>query len=224
MERRDMKTIIFDLDGTLIHSAPDLHASANKMLADEGHKPLSLDLITSFIGNGVPRLVELVMQDCGLDKADHERLVASYLAHYDAGPVDLTELYPNLEATLIALKSAGYTMGVCTNKPEAPARQILDLLDLSQYFDVVIGGDALAVKKPDPAPLVKAFADVGATELLYVGDSEVDAETARAAGVDFALFTEGYRKTPIANMPHKYSFSDFAQFEAIAKTAFAGGS
>ncbi|MDQ7069228.1 MAG: phosphoglycolate phosphatase [Rhodobacterales bacterium] len=219
-----MKTIIFDLDGTLIHSAPDLHASANKMLADEGHAPVSLDLITSFIGNGVPRLVELVIGHCGLDMADHDRLVASYLAHYDAGPVDLTELYPNLEAALIDLKAAGYTLGVCTNKPEAPARQILDLLDLTQYFDVVIGGDALPVKKPDPAPLNKAFADVDASEKLYVGDSEVDAETARAAGIDFALFTEGYRKTPIANMPHKYSFSDFSQFGAIVETAFSGGS
>ena len=202
--------IVFDLDGTLIDSAPDLHAACVKMLSDEGVKTPSLETVISYIGNGVPRLVELAMADTGIAADQHARLVQAYMAHYDADPATLTTIYPNLLPLLDALKSAGHKLAVCTNKPEAPARVILKMLDIEQYFDVVVGGDTLSVKKPNPAPLQHCLKLLGTNTCLYVGDSEVDAETADRAALPMALFTKGYRKVPVADLPHAFAFDDFA--------------
>ena len=202
--------IVFDLDGTLIDSAPDLHAACVKMLADEGVRTPSLETVISYVGNGVPRLVELAMADTGIAVDQHARLVQAYMAHYDADPATLTTIYPNLLPLLDALKSAGHKLAVCTNKPEAPARVILKMLDIEQYFDVVVGGDTLSVKKPNPEPLQHCLKLLGTNTCLYVGDSEVDAETADRAALPMALFTKGYRKVPVADLPHAFAFDDFA--------------
>ena len=220
MEGRRVKAIVFDLDGTLIDSAPDIQAAANRMLEGEGLAPLDLPMITSFIGNGLPKLVERVMRARGIDPARHAELAKVTHDIYSAASSVLTRPYPNLMAALEALAAAGYAMGVCTNKPEAPARDILRDLDMERFFTAVVGGDTLSVKKPDPAPLHRAFEMLGATETLYVGDSEVDAATAHSAGIGFALFTEGYRKVPVENLPHRAAFADFAALPGIAEDAF----
>lgn len=204
--------IVFDLDGTLIDSAPDIHRAAARMLMGEGHAPLDVPTIISFIGNGLPKLVERVMKARGIDMAEFERLSARTLALYNEAPTELSELYPGVKECLIRLKSEGYLLGLCTNKPEEPARAILVDFGIEDLFDVVIGGDTLPAKKPDPAPLHAAFEALGEGGKLYVGDSEVDAETAQRAEVDFALFTEGYRKTPVDALKHAYRFSDFSVF------------
>ena len=215
-----MKAIVFDLDGTLVDSALDIHAAANKMLATLDHVPLDLPTITSFIGNGLPKLVERVMRARGIDPARHEELTQVTLEIYSKASADLTRPYPNMVAALETLDAAGYVMGVCTNKPVVPAEDILNALNLMRFFKLVIGGDSLPVKKPDPAPLVKSFDDLGATARLYVGDSEVDAATAHAAGIDFALFTEGYRKVPVEELPYRAKFDDFAALPGIVEDAF----
>lgn len=210
--------IVFDLDGTLIDSAPDLHAAANRMLAEEGAAALSLDEVIGFIGNGIPTLVERVMRARGLDQERHSDLLARYRAFYDADAATLTRPYPGVVAALSTLARAGHQMGICTNKPEAPARSIIAGLDLAAFFPVIVGGDSCATKKPDPAPLVQTFARLGPESpggAVYVGDSEVDAETARAAGVPFLLFTEGYRKSRVEALPHHAAFSDFAALPAM---------
>ena len=206
-----MTPIVFDLDGTLVDSAPDLHAACVKMLADEGKPAPSLATVTSYIGNGVPRLVELAMIDNDIGTDQHDRLVASFMGYYDADPVTLTKLYPNLLELLQALKTKGHKMAVCTNKPEAPARVILKAFNIESYFDVVVGGDTLAVKKPNPEPLFECLKLLGVDSCLYVGDSEVDAQTADRAKMTMALFTQGYRKTPVAQLPHAFAFDDFAK-------------
>ena len=197
-----MAAIVFDLDGTLIDSAPDIHAAANRMLAGEGLDPLDLATITSFIGNGLPKLVERVMRTSGIDPDQHARLSEITLDFYNAAPADLTVIYPGMRAALEQLRASGHVLGLCTNKPEVPARSILDLLGLAGLFDVVIGGDSLPVKKPDPAPLHRAFEGLGQPDRVYVGDSEVDAQTAQNAGAPFILFTQGYRKRPVDELPH----------------------
>jgi len=221
MESIFVTNIVFDLDGTLIDSAPDIHAAANRMLADEGHAPLDIETIISFIGNGLPKLVERVMRTRAIDPGEHARLSGLTLDYYNADPATLSRVYPGLKTLLPALKAQGHKLGICTNKPEEPARAILPALGLDGLFDVVIGGDALPVKKPDPAPLLHAFDALGEGTRLYVGDSEVDAQTANRAGVPFALFTEGYRKTPVAELPHAHAFGDFADLGEIIKEKYS---
>lgn len=214
--------IVFDLDGTLVDSAPDIHANANRMLADIGAAPLSLSEVTGFIGNGIPNLVRLVMAARAIPAEQEDRMQAAMLAHYTAHPAELTAPFENVVDTLAALRDAGHRLGVCTNKYHAPSVQILDALDLSRFFDVVIGGDTLPVRKPDPAPLQAAYRALARPPLIYVGDSEVDAETARRAGLPFALFTRGYRKAPVAELPHTLAFDDFATLPA-ALSGLDGG-
>ena len=214
-----MRIVVFDLDGTLIDSAPDIRAAANKMLAQQGIAPLDLPTITSFIGNGLPKLVERVMERTGLDLGRHDELTAVTLAHYNAATTELTRPYPGVVDALKALQAAGYVLAMCTNKPEAPARAILRELEIEQFFNGVVGGDTLPVKKPNPEPLLHIIDQLGADRAIYVGDSEVDAETAQRAGVHFALFTQGYRKTPVSEIPHQDRFDHFGDLPALVGTA-----
>ncbi|TDK43730.1 phosphoglycolate phosphatase [Antarcticimicrobium luteum] len=215
-----MTAIIFDLDGTLVDSAPDIQAAANRMLEGEGAEPLDLPTVIGFIGNGLPKLVERAMGARDLPMDRHTELTARTLAFYNAESTARTLPYPGLVAALDALRAQGFALGICTNKPAAPARDILDQFDLARHFEVVIGGDTLPVKKPDPAPLRAAF-DALARGGLYVGDSEVDAETAERAGVPFLLFTEGYRKQPVEALPHLARFDHFDALPGLVAQALA---
>ncbi len=207
--------LIFDLDGTLIDSAPDIQAAVNRMLAQEGLAPLDLRTVTSFVGNGLPKLVERVMARCGLDPARHKHLTQVTLSFYNADPATLTRPYPGVPQALTALETAGHRLALCTNKPEAPARAILDDLGLARHFPVVVGGDTLAVNKPDPAPALECVRLMGGGAAAFIGDSEVDAATAEAAGLPFYLFTEGYRKSPVEALPHHAAFRDFADLPSL---------
>lgn len=203
--------LIFDLDGTLIDSAPDIHAAVNRTLAEEGQPPQSVQAVRGFIGNGVPALIDRVMAARGepADPARRSDLIARFLTHYEAASTDLTTPYPGVRSALQALADAGHPMGICTNKPADPARAILAALDLLRFFPVVIGGDSLPRRKPDPEPLRATLRALGAETAVYIGDSEVDAETAASAGIPLLLFTKGYRKTPVAELPHRAAFDDF---------------
>lgn len=207
--------IVFDLDGTLIDSAPDLQAAVNRMLEGEGEAPLDLPTVTSFIGNGLPKLVERSLDARGISQSRYPELCDRVGDFYSAAPADLTRPYPGVIAALTALTGAGHRLGLCTNKPEEPARLVLDLLGLDGFFGVVVGGDTLSRGKPDPAPLEHAFAALGDGARLYVGDSEIDAETARRAGVRFALFTGGYRRGPVAMLDHDHRFSRHDELAGI---------
>jgi phosphoglycolate phosphatase len=209
-----MIPLIFDLDGTLVDSAPDIHAAVNQMLAVVGEPPLGADTVRSFIGNGVPMLITRVMHARGHapDAARHAEWEGLFLRHYEADSATLTTLYPGALAALQALAALGHPLALCTNKPAAPARHILDAFTLGPLFATVIGGDSLPTRKPDPAPLLAA---TGGGAALFVGDSEVDAETALAARVPFLLFTEGYRKSPIEALPHAARFAHFDDLPAL---------
>lgn len=218
-----MKAIIFDLDGTLVDSAPDIHASVNRMLAQEGQPGLDLATVTSFIGNGLPKLVERVMMRRNMDMAQHHRITSDVLAIYEAASADLTRPYPGMVDALESLRSTGYRMGVCTNKPHGPAVHLLIEMGLDRFFDAVIGGDSTETRKPDPLPLFKTMEALGASDVLYVGDSEIDGDTAANAGVSFVLFTEGYRKRSVSEIPHKFSFSSFEHLPGIVQKVLGTG-
>lgn len=206
--------IVFDLDGTLVDSAPDLHLALNRVLEEEGVAPVTLAETAGFIGHGIPHLVGLARAARGLPPAREAAMTAAMFRHYLAAPAGLTRPYPGVPEALAALTAAGFRLGLCTNKALAPTEEILRGLDLRRHFAVVIGGDSLPERKPDPAPLRAAFAPLG-RPVLYVGDSEVDAATAAAAGIPFGLFTRGYRKTPAADLPHRFGFDDFGALPGL---------
>jgi phosphoglycolate phosphatase len=177
---------VFDLDGTLVDSVEDLHASVNHALAAIGLPPRSLAEVRTFVGEGARVLLAKAV-------APRDELVEPALAawrpHYEAHCLDRTSPYPGIGPLLAG---AGRTLAVLTNKPGAMARKILDGLGLLQRFAVVIGGDE-APRKPDPAGLLEIMARLGATpsETVFVGDSRHDVETARRAGVPLVAVTWG---------------------------------
>jgi phosphoglycolate phosphatase len=206
----DPLAIIFDLDGTLIDSAPQIHDVANQVFAAKGLAPLTFATVRGAIGNGVGVLVSRLLQSQGQTTTGplHANLVESFVKIYEEA-FDLTTLYPGVPDALADLRAAGHRLGICTNKPEGPARAVLRHFGLGETFDVVIGGDTLPVRKPDPAPLLVAWRALDAGPALFVGDSEVDAETAKAAGILLALYAPGYRLAPAESLGAKLVFDDF---------------
>lgn len=211
-----MARIVFDLDGTLIDSAPDIHGIANAILDNENLAPISLDEARDFIGNGASVFVAKMRAARGIADDQHDRLLADFISRYDDA-VDLTVPYPNVQKTLQILRDAGHSLGVCTNKPIRPCRAVLKHLGLDNYFETFWGGDSLPVHKPDPTPLRAAFDALPKGDEIYVGDSDVDAETAVRASTPFLLFTEGYRKKPVSEMPHTAAFSDFVELPHLVE-------
>ena len=195
-----MNGLIFDLDGTLIDSAPDIQAAVNKMLAEEGISPLDLATVISFIGNGMPKLVERVLHAVQLPLDRHSALSQPY-----EGVVEMLE----------TLAAQGHRLAICTNKPAEPAQQILQDFNLERFFEVVVGGDSLSVKKPNPAPLQHCVARLGASAALYIGDSEVDYETAQQAQIPFIFFTGGYRKASAAFFQNAHHIDHFSAVPAL---------
>ncbi len=202
------RAIVFDLDGTLIDSAPDLQGALNRVLAEEGVAGVTLAETMGFIGHGIPDLVRQARRVRGLPAARQEAMTAAMLGHYLAAPADLTRPYPGAMAFLQLLHDRGHPLGLCTNKALAPTLQILETLGLRRFFGAVIGGDSLPQKKPDPAPLLAAFAALG-PPLCLIGDSEVDAETAARADIAFGLHLGGYRRAGPQALPHRFAFDGY---------------
>jgi phosphoglycolate phosphatase len=210
-----MARIAFDLDGTLVDSAPDLQGIANRLLAQRGLAPVLLPEARSFIGQGVAVFVAKLRAARGIPEEEQTRVLSDFLAQYDDA-VMLTQPYPGVAETLDRLRRDGHLLALCTNKPMRPTMALLRHLGFEHHFTRILAGDSLPQHKPDPAPLLAAF-QMGDSQMpcLYIGDSEVDAETARRARVPFLLFTEGYRATPVADLPHRAAFSAWSGFAAL---------
>jgi phosphoglycolate phosphatase len=211
----DPIALIFDLDGTLIDSAPEIHAAANRVLATEGLPPLTFAQVKSFIGNGVAVLLARCLMAHGLP--DHgpqfDRVKAAFIADYETR-FSLTTLYPGVAEMLDHFARVGHPMAICTNKPAGPTRAVLTHFNLIRHFPVIIGGDTLPQRKPDPAPLRAALAAMNCPTALFIGDSEVDADTAHATPLPFALFTAGYRTKPVADLAPDLTFDHHADLAA----------
>jgi phosphoglycolate phosphatase len=211
--------VIFDLDGTLIDSAPEIHGAVNAVLAHYNLGSLTADQVRGFVGNGAQVLIAKCL--AAVDAPDFAPLrkviYDDFITLYERS-FTLTRLYPGVTEMLHTLSHRGHKLGICTNKPTGPTRAVLQHFGLQ--FPVIIGGDALPQRKPDPAPLHRAHTMLGGGPVIFVGDSEVDATTAQAAALPFALFTGGYRTTPVADLPHTIAFDDHATFaDMIARPA-----
>ncbi|MEP5760857.1 MAG: phosphoglycolate phosphatase [Litoreibacter sp.] len=211
---QQIDTIIFDLDGTLVDSLPDIAKAANTALVHFGRPPLSQDTIRGFIGNGLPHLSTLVEQEAGLENA--HGFVDILLSAYAENPYASTMLYPGVETTLKRFQQSGIAMGVCSNKTEALCIKVIEGLGLAQYFNVILGGDTLPQRKPAAEPLLYCAQRLDGTAPLYVGDSEVDEATALAAGMPFGFFTEGYAHKAIKT--DAFRFSHFSELETHVLT------
>ncbi|QFS81736.1 Phosphoglycolate phosphatase, chromosomal [Roseivivax sp. THAF40] len=212
--------IVFDLDGTLVHSAPDIQAVANSVLAEEGATALSLSETIGCIGSGAAVFVERMRTLRGIADTEQARLLETFISRYESG-VTLSTLFPGMLAALDALAGAGHRLGLCTNKPIAPTHALLRHFALQDRFESVLGGDSLPVRKPDPAPLRAVLDALGEGPALYVGDSEVDAETAERAGVPFLFFTEGYCHLPQDEITAAARFSEFAELPGLVARVLA---
>jgi phosphoglycolate phosphatase len=182
---------VFDLDGTLIDSAPDLAQAVNALLAEFGKPPLAETAIRPMIGDGSRLLLARALAASGIDTPAND-VFDRFMVHYLAFVADKTKVYPGVLETLAVLKAQGHPLGVCTNKPFAPTERVLEAFGLAGFFGSVIGGDSLPQRKPEPEPLLKAIAELGGGPAAMIGDSANDMLCARAAKVPGILIPSDY--------------------------------
>jgi phosphoglycolate phosphatase len=201
----DLDAVLFDLDGTLIDTLPDIAAASNQMLADLGQPPRTMAEVNSFVGKGVTHLVSsLLTEGRDADPALAEQGLELFNRHYAETNGRKACLYEGVEATLTALRAKGLHLGCITNKPTAFTEPLLRQTGLGAFFECVLSGDTLPAQKPHPEPLLHACRLFGVepARTLMVGDSINDAQAARAAGIPVLLLTYGYSGTdPVETIP-----------------------
>lgn len=219
------EAIVWDLDGTLVDSAPDLKTALNNVLDKRGFAGHSLATVRTMIGNGVPKLVERGFNAIGmrLEPSQLDALVALFVDEYRACATDRTRPYPHIVETLESIREMNIPMGVCTNKPEALTRQILKDLGLAIYFNSVVGGDTTSTRKPDPQPLLACLHGLSAEPAsgLMIGDSIHDVHAAHAAGVIVGVVPWGYRSVPVEDLGADFIIHDLKVLPDLLRSGVA---
>src|SRR3984885_6340532 len=199
-----LRTIVFDLDGTLVDTAPDLINALNYILVREGMPPVPLHSARTMIGAGARRLLERGLELDGrvIELEDINRLTADFIDYYAAHIADASRPFEGLEAALDDLAERGCRFAVCTNKLEWLSKLLLDRLGLSARFSAICGADTFGISKPDPAILRQTVARAGGemASTVMVGDAGPDIGVARRAGVPVIGVTFGYTEVPIAEL------------------------
>jgi len=211
----------FDLDGTLVDSVPDLAAATDRMLLELGRPAAGEDKVRHWVGNGAALLVKRALADshdpavvAAISDAEFEPASARFRAIYAEENGRQTRLYAGVREVLQALHSLGIPLAVITNKPKLFADPLLECMGITTYFDLVLGGECLAEKKPHPLPLQAAERHFGVagSGCLMVGDSRNDVEAARAAGWVSAALTYGYNHgEPVASSNPDWVLDDFRE-------------
>ncbi len=213
-----MLTIVFDLDGTLVDTAPDLIDTLNFTLTEHGLPAVPYDEARPMIGGGARGLIERALaaeaRDC--TPADVDRLYASFVTHYGEHIADRSCLFPDVEAALDRLAAAGHRLAVCTNKLERLSKLLLQKLNLAGRFATICGQDTFGVQKPDPQVFRATVTRAGGNpkRAIMVGDSITDIRTARAANVPVVAVDFGYTDVPIANLNPDRVISSFVELPA----------
>ena len=191
-----LEALIFDLDGTLVDTAPDLHAATNHVLGLIHRPPISISELRSFVGHGAMNLIERGVAATGdaVDQDTLKKLHKQFLDYYGDNIAVHSAVFDGLLTMLDKAQARGLKMGVCTNKVERLSHKLLTELNMMQRFGSLIGGDTLPVMKPDPSPLVEAATRLGVNpkHILMLGDSETDIRTAQNAGVPVIAVSFGY--------------------------------
>lgn len=216
--------LVFDLDGTLVDSLPDIAAALNTMLATLGAPALPSMTVRRLIGDGAAALVAGALRESGLSADLVEEGHRLFLDRYEATPVAGSRPYSGVVRTLATLRATDYRMGVCTNKPQRATLAILAGLGLDGFFDAVVGGDLLPVRKPDPRHLLATIAALGgaAPEGVMIGDNENDAMAAQAAGMPVILMRYGYARRPLEELGAAMLLEAFSQLpDALARLGSA---
>ena len=193
--RPDQISVLFDLDGTLIDSSEDLTRAANAMLSTLGLPSVTLSDVEGWIGHGLSQLIHRCVTrtfDGLAPEHVFESAIDLFRKAYLATGFTKTRLLPGAEPLLTALRAEGHTLGLVTNKDTIPTKAVLKQLELTPFFDVVICGDTLSVKKPHPEPLRHAVACLDSKGAWMVGDSETDARSSHSAGIQFIAVEGGY--------------------------------
>jgi phosphoglycolate phosphatase len=218
-----MNLLIFDLDGTLIDSKLDLAHAVNATRATMGMEPLDHELIYSYVGSGAPVLIRRAI---GPDASEEqiETALQFFLAYYQEHKLDYTVLYPGVRETLQALQAAGRQMAVLTNKPVRISKAILDGLGIGSFFVRVYGGNSFEQKKPNPIGVATLLDETqtGASQALMVGDSAVDVETARNAGIASCGVTYGFQPETLAVAEPDYLINRMEELLDVLARPLAG--
>lgn len=211
-------TAIFDLDGTLAETVGDLVATTNAVLAAQGLPPLSVEASRNSAGMGGKVLMRLAYSQAGrqISDAELDALYPRFVDHYNENLDGHSHLFSGALETLTELRHEGFRLGVCTNKPAAPTKKLLEYLQVADLFDAVLGADALSVRKPDPDHLHETVRRAGghSQRAVMIGDSEVDLATARAAGVPCILVSFGYSPTPVEDLGADVVVDSFREMPA----------
>lgn len=209
------KAVIFDLDGTLVDTAPDLWRATNHVLTGAGRSEVSLDQVRAFVGHGARKLIARGFAATGspLEPSEIEPLYEKFVTYYGGHIASGSAPFPGCIALLDLLKAKGVLIGICTNKLEGLSVRLIEALGLASYFAAIVGPDTIGIAKPDPAPYREALRRMGAQSArsLLVGDSETDVLTARAAGVPIVGVTFGYTAEPIATFKPDALVSHFSE-------------
>lgn len=210
--------IAFDLDGTLVDTAPDLIATLNIVFADKGIPPVGFDEARTMIGGGVKALLKhgLATQGMPYTPEDLDQLFTIYLERYAAHIADHSRPFPGLLPALDRLSARGFRFAVCTNKLEWLSVRLLDALNLSSRFEAICGQDTFGMAKPDPDMLRQTVLRAGGhlADAMMVGDSATDIDTARAAGIPVIAVDFGYTPTPVALLAPDRIISHFDDLPA----------
>lgn len=196
--------LVFDLDGTLVDTAPDLANTLNVILTQEGFEPVHYDQARMMIGVGARAMLEraLKAQQADVTSLKLDRMFDDFIDYYVAHIADASQPFPGLIPALDRLAASGFSFAVCTNKLEGPSRLLLDALDLTRRFAFVAGPDTFGVKKPDPAVLRLTIERAGGStqDAIMIGDSATDIDTARAAGIPVIAVDFGYTDIPVTKL------------------------
>lgn len=206
--------VVWDLDGTIIDSAPDLAAALNSLLEEHGKAPVYETKVRQMIGNGVAKLIERGFADSGaiVGAIELQSLKPRFMSIYTPRATRLSRLFPGAQSAIQAFHESGVSQAVCTNKPESVSHTILSDMNLAQYFECVVGGDTFEHRKPHPLPLQSCLSALGTNveSTLMIGDSAVDADTARAVGMTIGLVTHGYARQPVETLGADFLISNLA--------------